>query len=410
MPFDQNYLNNPWTQVGVGILGGNYGRNSGEAFANAMKGGLLGMQQAGVSQARQAQTQMAQQQMMMAQAAAKKKQEEEEQMRQWAAAKGLPPNIPEWALKARYEQEVKSQFPGPSTYGTTTVMVRDLATKNIIPMQGSTGGGLHYMDPQGNVVKFDQSKHKLLEQLTPQNLGPWSVPFARYSGYGYGGQSPTPGQGELPPPVSVSEIQTPGGPVTATNYGTADPAEWQAGMQGMQSPQGPQMPPGAMPILPKEVETPDFQAEVAARKKEAEIKAASQAQAQVDLIGADLDMEDIRNKLDELKTHPGKSWEMGKTGYLPDWLGSDRSDFRGRREQILGETFTQVYQQLKGGGSITEIETGQAKVAMNRMETATSEKAFDAAAEDFWKAVQRGHKKLQMKAGNTGDWSFKKVK
>ena len=114
MPFDQNYLNNPWTQVGVGILGGNYGRNSGEAFANAMKGGLLGMQQAGVSQARQAQTQMYQQQMMTAQAAAKKKQEEEERMQQLVTQKyphlaGYPPQLQQEII----QKELMSPYEQP---------------------------------------------------------------------------------------------------------------------------------------------------------------------------------------------------------------------------------------------------------------------------------------------------------
>ena len=76
----------------MGLLGGNYGPNSRAAFANAMKGGLLGMQQAGVSQARQAQTQLAQQraaleqqQMMMRQAAAKQQQKEREQFEAWVS-------------------------------------------------------------------------------------------------------------------------------------------------------------------------------------------------------------------------------------------------------------------------------------------------------------------------------------
>ena len=72
------FMNNPMTLMGMGLLGGNYGPNSRAAFANAMRGGLLGMQQAGVSQARQAQTQMAQQQLLMQQAKAKREKEERE--------------------------------------------------------------------------------------------------------------------------------------------------------------------------------------------------------------------------------------------------------------------------------------------------------------------------------------------
>ena len=129
MPFDQNYLNNPWTQVGVGILGGNYGRNSGEAFANAMKGGLLGMQQAGVSQARQAQTQMAQQQMMMAQAAAKKRQEEREQFEAWVST--LPPQEQAMArgnpelYKTMMTQKYQQQYAPPTAPTVAPSEVRE---------------------------------------------------------------------------------------------------------------------------------------------------------------------------------------------------------------------------------------------------------------------------------------------
>ena len=76
--------------IGMGLLGGNYGPNSQAAFANAMRGGLLGMQQAGVSQARQAQTQMVQQQLLMQQAKAKREKEEREQMEAYIST--LPPD------------------------------------------------------------------------------------------------------------------------------------------------------------------------------------------------------------------------------------------------------------------------------------------------------------------------------
>ena len=98
-------IDNPMLQFGMGLLGGNYGPNSRAAFANAMKGGMLGLQQAGVSQARQAQTQAAQQraalqqqQLQMAMAAAAKKKKEEEQMQQLISQKypqllSYPPDI-----------------------------------------------------------------------------------------------------------------------------------------------------------------------------------------------------------------------------------------------------------------------------------------------------------------------------
>lgn len=83
------FMNDPLASLGMGLLSGNYGSNSKEAFANAMRGGLLGMQQAGVTQSRQAQNQIAQQQLLMQQAAAKRKIEEDKAFEQWVSS--LPP-------------------------------------------------------------------------------------------------------------------------------------------------------------------------------------------------------------------------------------------------------------------------------------------------------------------------------
>ena len=90
---------------------------------------MLGMQQAGVSQARNAQTQL-----LMA-AAAKKKQEEE-QMRQWATSKGFDPNMPEWALRAKYEQSLQA----PKAPSTTGGMQWDAATQTWKPIPGWQAG------------------------------------------------------------------------------------------------------------------------------------------------------------------------------------------------------------------------------------------------------------------------------
>lgn len=52
---------NPLIHFGLGMLGGNVGRGSGSAFANALQGGLLGLNQATQIQRQMAQTQMQQQ-------------------------------------------------------------------------------------------------------------------------------------------------------------------------------------------------------------------------------------------------------------------------------------------------------------------------------------------------------------
>ena len=64
----------------------------------------------------------------------------------------------------------------------------------------------------------------------------------------------------------------------------------------------------------------------------------------------------------------------------------------------MGETFNNVYETLRGAGQITEVETAQASRAMNRMNIATSESEYRAAAEDFRNAVNAGLKIIREKS------------
>lgn len=393
----QAFFNNPLTSVAMGLLGGNYGPNSRSAFANAMKGGMLGMQQAGVSQARNAQTQM-----LMAAAAKKKK--EEEQMRQWAASKGLPANIPEWALKARYEAEVKSQFPGAQGFGTTVQYVHDRQSGKVLPAQASNTGGVFIVMPDGSKQPFDPAKHELIKPYTMQNFGGYQAPFQPLSGQvGAGVGAPAGGGGPMPQPVAPPFVDAQGNAPSLAPGEVLSP-------QSQYRPAG--MPPGAIPNTLKPGERPDVQAAQTAAKKAAEIKATSQAEAQVDLPGAGMDLALTKDYIKELRTHPGLSSATGLSGaILPVIPGSTRADFEARKEQLIGGQFLQAYQQLKGGGQITEVEGKKAEQAIARMQAAVSKEAFLTALKDYERAIEVGFAKLKGKAGapTTGGWKIEKV-
>lgn len=86
----QSFMNNPMTMMGMGLLGGNYGRNSKAAFSNAMMGGLQGMQMAQMAGIRNKKLKREEEE-------AKRKLEEYERMQKAAAmqakALGLDPNM-----------------------------------------------------------------------------------------------------------------------------------------------------------------------------------------------------------------------------------------------------------------------------------------------------------------------------
>ena len=105
--------------------------------------------------------------------------------------------------------------------------------------------------------------------------------------------------------------------------------------------------------------------------------------------------------MDKLIKHPGLEAGTGKSSYLPS-VREDSIAFDALREQIQGKLFLSAYQQLKGGGSITEPEGKKAEAAMSRMKTAQSKADFIEAANEF-KAIIKGdlnrqRKKLGIKA------------
>lgn len=86
----EEFINNPMTMMGLGILGGNYGRNSKDAFANSMQGGLAGIQMGQLSSMRRKQQEQEQ-------AEFEQKQKQYEAMKQQAIMQartlGLDPNM-----------------------------------------------------------------------------------------------------------------------------------------------------------------------------------------------------------------------------------------------------------------------------------------------------------------------------
>ena len=107
-------------------------------------------------------------------------------------------------------------------------------------------------------------------------------------------------------------------------------------------PNAPPVPPGVSPKEWSEKQTPELVKAVSAVEK-----ATPQFKQMMDLI-------------QQAENHPGKEWAVGPlssvTGHLPSAVG-----FNKLMEQIGGQNFLNVYQQLKGGGSITEIEGTKAQ-------------------------------------------------
>ena len=163
------------------------------------------------------------------------------------------------------------------------------------------------------------------------------------------------------------------------------------------------------PMLPRGLKVPT-KAELAAQEAAAKIEAESKANNKVALPDYVANAENTSNLVDQLvgskdgKTpaHPGFQTAVGASSKLDprNYLsGTDATNFRLRLDQLKGQQFLQAYNNLKGGGSITEVEGMKATDAISRMNTSSSEDEFVKAARDFQDVIQRGIARAKLKAG-----------
>ena len=107
-----------------------------------------------------------------------------------------------------------------------------------------------------------------------------------------------------------------------------------------------------------------------------------------DLVRANRMVSDIDTALN----HPGMPYRFGATGFatqpgglLPAPPGTDLPEAEGILQQIQGSTFLQAFEQLKGGGQITEPEGRKATQSLSRLDQRGMK----------WEAAQRALNELR---------------
>jgi len=83
--------------------------------------------------------------------------------------------------------------------------------------------------------------------------------------------------------------------------------------------------------------------------------------------------------------------------------GSDTASFNKRLDQVKGGAFMEAFQNLRGGGQITEKEGEKATAAITRMDTAQSEAEFKAAAREFQGIIRKGMDNARRQAQTGGN-------
>lgn len=126
-------------------------------------------------------------------------------------------------------------------------------------------------------------------------------------------------------------------------------------------------------------------------------------EARADLPRLTAESEQIINSIDGILNHPGLEGSVGFQYGLSAIPGTDESDFVARHEQLQGQVFLQGFQQLKGGGAITEIEGRKAEQAIARLSRAQSEREYRNSLLEIRGIVQTALERARRKAGVGGE-------
>lgn len=108
--------------------------------------------------------------------------------------------------------------------------------------------------------------------------------------------------------------------------------------------------------------------------------------------------------IEDLEKQPGLGGFFGATGLAGSVTsqirGTDAYKAQARIDELLGSTFLQAYETLKGGGAITEMEGQKAQAAISRLgKPGVGEEDYRAAIRDFKAAVVSGMSKLKQVRG-----------
>lgn len=106
------------------------------------------------------------------------------------------------------------------------------------------------------------------------------------------------------------------------------------------------------------------------------------------------------DQIDALLFDPALDQALGLEGFLRSKaadlrLDEDTARVKGRLDQIVGKTFLQAYETLKGGGQITELEGKKAQEAQARLSTAQKPEDFREALREYRFYIEQGIKRLQ---------------
>jgi hypothetical protein len=145
--------------------------------------------------------------------------------------------------------------------------------------------------------------------------------------------------------------------------------------------------------------TPEYQEFMATRgaglaagaQERAKAEAGMDIAAPADIVVADRTL----SYIDEVRNHPGRGAGTGATSVFNFIPGTSGKDFQNRVDQLKSGAFLSAIDEMRGMGSLSNAEGQTATAAITRMDTATSEKEFNAALDDYERIVKLGRERAQ---------------
>lgn len=144
---------------------------------------------------------------------------------------------------------------------------------------------------------------------------------------------------------------------------------------------------------------PEQQAEITREKAKAKGLGEYEAEKIVEFPTVHSNVQRMVKTIDSLLDDPvGMNRAVGAISIFPTIPGGNAADYESRLAQLYGQNFLLAYQDLKGGGQITEIEGQKAEQALVALGTAQSVEEHRKALQDYRQAAIDGYKKLRAQA------------
>lgn len=242
-------------------------------------------------------------------------------------------------------------------------------------------GSVHLgaMGKRGNFVPIGTPPgHRMMLPQTHLNLGDSFMPQPTRGVVG-----PAPGGGQ--------PVQQRGQPAIDINSEGIPPSQARRVNEPAQSP--------AQTVQPTQ---PSGRIPINVRNRESE-EALGQAQgkAKAALPGIVSAVSTSSRLIDEAINHPGRATFTGASGVFDPrnyvW-GTDAKSYEARHKQLEGRVFLDAFEQLRGGGAITESEGSKATIAHGRLVRSTTDEEYLGALNELKGILQKGLKVARLKA------------